>query len=483
MYQVTVLKRVFFPEGGIANHARASNLKSSNRNHLNKKPLSVVSLADSLSSQAADSHGNQLRHHQQQLPSQNSKNHGHQRSPLPPPRRRNQNNIPATIRPNPLVISGPGKNNKTRLKTILYWNEFYGRYDTYDFGYGHEAFVEKQCPYSNCFATKDRSILPLEEYDAIIIHIRGLPNDWPKVRSPNQRYIMLSIEAPIHLAEYRHLDQLMFNWTMTYRLDSDFPIPYAWIDQVMPLPAPIGSTQLQKFIVHHGKKAVEKGPNLADGKVGLAVQFVSNCHSASGREIYVRELQKHIPVDIYGKCGEFKCAKDKGWECYRMTESKYKFYLSFEDAMCKDYATEKFFTMYSLKMIPIVLGGANYSQMAPPHSFINAVDFKSPKALAHHLKILDADDAKFNEYFWWKDFYRRRFHHHQTICDVCEKLNTDVVPQGPPGATSSRGTKPLPVVPKNSVYPNMHEWWVGQAQCKSLHFDGEDHSQFLPVEQ
>ncbi len=31
-----------------------------------------------------------------------------------------------------------------RLKTVLYWNEFYGRYDTYDFGYGHEAFKEKE---------------------------------------------------------------------------------------------------------------------------------------------------------------------------------------------------------------------------------------------------------------------------------------------------------------------------------------------------
>ena len=36
----------------------------------------------------------------------------------------------------------------------MYWNEFYGRYDTYDFGFGHEAFLEKNCAVSNCFATK-----------------------------------------------------------------------------------------------------------------------------------------------------------------------------------------------------------------------------------------------------------------------------------------------------------------------------------------
>ena len=86
----------------------------------------------------------------------------------------------------PKLFSGTGK-NRTRLKTILYWNEFYGRYDTYDFGFGHEAFVENNCPVSNCFATKDRNLLPsIDMYDAIVIHIRGLPNDWPELRAQSK---------------------------------------------------------------------------------------------------------------------------------------------------------------------------------------------------------------------------------------------------------------------------------------------------------
>ena len=50
-------------------------------------------------------------------------------------------------------------------------------------------------------------------------------------------------------------------------MDSDFPIPYAWVDRILPLPAPEGSTLLQRFITSHGKKAVAQGPNLADNKV------------------------------------------------------------------------------------------------------------------------------------------------------------------------------------------------------------------------
>ena len=50
--------------------------------------------------------------------------------------------------------------------------------------------------------------------------------------------------------------------------------------------------------------------------------------------------------------GEFKCPKENGFECFRQAETKYKFYLSFENAMCREYVTEKFFTIYSLNMIP-----------------------------------------------------------------------------------------------------------------------------------
>ena len=79
--------------------------------------------------------------------------------------------------------------------------------------------------------------------------------------------------------------------------------------------------------------------------------------------------------------------------------------------------------------------------------------FCSPKALAHYLKLLDADDVKFNEYFWWRSFYARRFRHHQAICEVCQKLHTDK---------------------EHKIYDNMHDWWVNQAKCSSNHIISQD---------
>ena len=253
------------------------------------------------------------------------------------------------------------------------------------------------CRFTNCFATKDRSTLPLAEFDAVIIHIRGLPNDWPKARSPHQRFIMLSIDAPVRLYEYRRLERLAFNWTMTYRQDSTFPIPYATIQRVLPLPAPPGSPQLDRYIANFGHSA-KNGPNsanLARGKVGLIAQISSKCHTYSRSETYVRELRRFIPVDIYGKCGEFPCPaaaateatsddedpeSSSDWSCQRTVATKYKFFLAFEDAFCKDYVTEKFFSIFNggVDMIPIVMGTprVNYSQIAPQHSFIDASQFR-----------------------------------------------------------------------------------------------------------
>ena len=45
-------------------------------------------------------------------------------------------------------------------------------------------------------------------------------------------------------------------------------------------------------------------------------------------------------------------------ECHKRAAVKYKFFLAFEDAVCKDYVTEKLFSMFNggIDMIPIVLG-------------------------------------------------------------------------------------------------------------------------------
>ncbi len=110
----------------------------------------------------------------------------------------------------------------------------------------------------------------------------------------------------------------------------------------------------------------------------------------SKREEYVKELQKYIQVDIYGQCGDLSgCPKSEGDDCPKRLATKYKFYLAFENAICKEYVTEKFTRTLNYPTIPIVMGGANYSSFAPKHSYIDVFDFQSAKHLAKYLLYLD----------------------------------------------------------------------------------------------
>ncbi|RXG72122.1 Alpha-(1,3)-fucosyltransferase C, partial [Armadillidium vulgare] len=81
-------------------------------------------------------------------------------------------------------------------------------------------------------------------------------------------------------------------------------------------------------------------------------------------------------VDIYGKCGSLDCGDLLHFsDCYKKFEDEYKFYFSFENSICADYITEKFFNILRLYLVPVVFGGGDYSAVSPPHSYINVRKF------------------------------------------------------------------------------------------------------------
>ena len=47
-----------------------------------------------------------------------------------------------------------------------------------------------------------------------------------------------------------------------------------------------------------------------------------------------------MPLDQFGHCNKKACADNE--KCYDSMEGNYKFYLSFENSLCQDYVTEKF---------------------------------------------------------------------------------------------------------------------------------------------
>ncbi|XP_045174448.1 glycoprotein 3-alpha-L-fucosyltransferase A-like [Mercenaria mercenaria] len=307
------------------------------------------------------------------------------------------------------------------VKTILLYNG----YKDWGVKAGRQTFLEQKCPISHCQLTDNRRYA--SSADAVLF--RQNPRfPWYR-RPPGQVWILYLLEAPYFTPSLRRFNG-HFNWTASYRRDSDIVAPY------------------EKFVkynrtVPHIQPKLTK--NYAAGKTKKVAWFVSNCRATNTRLEYAEELSKYIQVDIFGKCGDKKCPRGQN-SCSEMLNKEYKFYLSFENSNCRDYITEKFFfTGLQHDVIPIVMGAApeDYRRVAPHYSFIHVDEYTSPRELAEYLNDLDQNDDIYNEYFKWKgtgSFINTYF-----WCRVCAMLHD----------TSRAHTN----------YGNIEEWWRGRDVC------------------
>ena len=131
-------------------------------------------------------------------------------------------------------------------------------------------------------------------------------------------------------------------------------------------------------------------------------------------------------INIYGACGA--PGIERGSPREEKELSKHKFYISFENARCPEYATEKLYKVITLNIsqappVPIVMGPSKnwYEKNLPEKSFIHVDDFDSPEALAKYLLFLNSNDAEYMVYLKWRRYYERSVD--QSIrCKLCKSL-------------------------------------------------------------
>lgn len=275
----------------------------------------------------------------------------------------------------------------------------------------------KLCPVSNCVFTFDKK--DLEISDAVIFHATDVPSIEAMKKISlnknrlNQRWIYFSHENPYHVNHDLTAYNFFFNWTMTYRYESDIFNPYRYYRELKP----------------EEPRKVLPDVNYALGKDKLVAWSVSNCGRI--RDKIVSKLLKYIKITISGKCAKkFNQKSDciRGSRQCEMQYKRFKFYLSFENGMCLDYVTEKYwYKPFENNMVPIVLGSNYDKRVAIPGSYINVLDFPSLKALAGYLQYLDKNDTAYNEYFMWKQKYT--FHESFSAdCRICANLHNDSLP-------------------------------------------------------
>jgi len=268
----------------------------------------------------------------------------------------------------------------------------------------------------------------LSMFDAIVFKQRPLSlTDLPPKdqRKSHQIYVHQTFESPVHGGPPDvtppHKFNGLFNMSLSYRREAAIYAPGGRLIKIKQHPE---GEKLKQLVTMFGSRNSHLAQK--EGNGSFVVQMVSTCKTNSGREDLTRHIQKLVTVDVYGNCGPLNCEPMQDQNCYKMIEKKYKFYLSYENSICKDYITEKYYNLLPYNTIPVVFNGANMSGVAPPHSYISVMDYGSVRDLVEDLKNIAEDDSLFASYFWWRDYYRIQSKSEiseAALCKLCMKLH------------------------------------------------------------
>ena len=111
-------------------------------------------------------------------------------------------------------------------------------------------------------------------------------------------------------------------------------------------------------------------------------------------------------------------------------------------------------------IIPLVMDAHdNYAKAAPPHSYINAIDFPSVHDFANYLIHLSKNPHLYNDYFVWKKYFKVRRNDDEGLamnhlCNLCAALHDE--------------NKPKSDIKNENSYKDIDNWWVRKAACRKL---------------
>ena len=303
-----------------------------------------------------------------------------------------------------------------RIKKILLWTKWFRVW-----GWLEEAQRVLPGCSKKCAVTNSRQ--ELNSSDAILFHCEDIwkyrrslfstvyneLNELPPYRDQSQVWVFWSMEPVSHT--YGVLPDDMFNWTAHYRRDSTIFMPY---DRFV--------KKTKDEINTNDLTAHEKLDYFRE-KTKMAVIVESNCKDQSKRYRLIGEISKYIDVDQFGECSNnVICRKDRGLEECDKLITHYKFYLAFENSVCQDYVTEKFWRSVLIRhQIPVIAVSNATAELLPSGSYLNVFDFNSVKELTDKMKEIANNATVYNSYFKWISYYKRDEEH--AFCKLCSALH------------------------------------------------------------
>ncbi|XP_023949019.2 alpha-(1,3)-fucosyltransferase C-like [Bicyclus anynana] len=312
---------------------------------------------------------------------------------------------------------------------------------------GQRVFIRQKCNYINCYITHDKDILKgnNQRLDAVVFNVRDIVKSQPKnidlQRSPEQKYVFHSLDSSEKYPVCDSFFDNFFNWTWTYKLDSDIPQPLMNIynDKKEWIGPKFNMSWLPKMIRRDqfNKKSFSKTKAVA--------WLIPRCKTKAKYQDFISEFRRELKtynytLDTYGPCGSKKCPNGSIPKCLGLIEKKYFFQLVLEDTFAEDYVSERMVQALSYIVVPIVLGMSDYTNFLPPGSFVNAQSFDIKK-LGSIVDYLIHNPSTYYYFFDWKNHYYYTSRPRSQICELCTKLNENFTTSSP------------------SMYRKFRKWW------------------------
>ncbi|XP_034482354.1 alpha-(1,3)-fucosyltransferase C-like [Drosophila innubila] len=291
---------------------------------------------------------------------------------------------------------------KSNGYAILIWNE-----DEVLPGWDH-----LQC---GCVVTSNRDY-DKRSIDAVVVysHIPYSLTGLEKIRHTPDYLVVFAATHPLSLAQnplYAHGDSV-FNFTMSYRLDSDL----IWTNYYFSTHSQ-KDERVQKFDPQEElildelpiQLQLKLRQLLAKKQFSVVYMMYDVNDYTLPESLYLEELRQYIDLDAYVSCYGYQ-------DC-----SHYKFMLIFDPSSCPDYVHPQFYMALDNFVVPVLIGGSNLTNLAPPGSYISSSEFNSPKCLAEHLNKLAKEPQLYEQLFWWHLKYQLQ-KIRQPYCTLCHQL-------------------------------------------------------------